>query len=127
MTATSKMYKHLFVVVDGFSKFVWIYPTKTTNTKEVLDKLKMQHKIFGNPQHIISDRRPVFTSADFKDYCSEENIEHVVITTGVPRGNGQVERMNRTIIPVLTKLSYDCSDKWYSHVDKVQRSINSTF
>lgn len=40
MTATSKMYKYLFVVVDGFSKFVWIYPTKTTRTSEVLDRLK---------------------------------------------------------------------------------------
>lgn len=29
---TSKLYKYLFVVIDGFSKFVWIYPTKTTNT-----------------------------------------------------------------------------------------------
>jgi len=30
MNATEKMYKYLLVVVDGFSKFVWIYPTKTT-------------------------------------------------------------------------------------------------
>lgn len=39
MTATSKLYKHLFVLVDGFSKFVWLYTTKTTSTKEVLAKL----------------------------------------------------------------------------------------
>lgn len=39
MASTSKLYKYLLVIVDGFSKFVWIYPTKTTNTKEVLDKL----------------------------------------------------------------------------------------
>lgn len=29
MTSTSKQYKHLLVIVDGFSKFVWLYPTKT--------------------------------------------------------------------------------------------------
>ena len=39
MSSTAKSYKYLFVIVDGFSKFMWIYPTKTYNTKEVLDKL----------------------------------------------------------------------------------------
>ena len=38
-TATTKAYKHILVIVDGFSKFVWLYPTKSTTTKEVLNKL----------------------------------------------------------------------------------------
>jgi len=123
----NNLYKYLFIVVDGFSKFVWIYPTKTTNAREVIDRLKSQQKIFGNPQRIISDRGTAFTSTDFKDYCSEENIEHILITTGVPRGNGQVERINRIIIPILTKLACDRPDGWYRYVDKVQRAINSTY
>ncbi|GFT12603.1 pro-Pol polyprotein [Trichonephila clavipes] len=53
-----------------------------------------------------------FTSKLFNDYCDEENIQHLQIATGVPRGNGQVERINRTLIPVLTKLSLDDSTKW---------------
>jgi len=127
MTATSKLYKYLFVVVDGFSKFVWMYPTKTTNAKEVIDRLKNQQRIFGNQRRIISDRSSAFTSSDFRDYCSEENIEYILITTGVPRGNGQVERINRIIIPVLTKLTHDHPDKWYRYVDRVQCAINSTY
>lgn len=65
MTSTSKQYKHLFIVVDGFSKFVWLYPIKTTNTKEVIAKLTTQ-QAFGNPQRIISDRGAVFTSNEFR-------------------------------------------------------------
>lgn len=126
MTSTSKMFKYLFVVIDGFSKFVWIYPTKTTNIKEVLDRLKSQQKTFGNPKRIISDRGAAFTSNEFKEYCIDESIEHVLITTGVPRGNGQVERINRVIIPVLTKLAHENEDRWYRYVDKVQCAINST-
>ncbi|KAK9679030.1 Integrase zinc binding domain [Popillia japonica] len=38
MTQTGKGYKCLFVVVDAFSKFVWLQPTKTTSTKEFLEK-----------------------------------------------------------------------------------------
>ncbi|GFW22486.1 transposon Tf2-6 polyprotein [Trichonephila clavipes] len=48
------------------------------------------------------------------------------ITTGVPRGNGQVERIHRTLIPVLTKLSIDDPTKWYKFVDQLQRIRNST-
>jgi len=79
ITMTSKLYKHLFVVIDGFSKFVWIYSMKTTNTKEVLEKLQSQQKIFENLCRIISDRDSAFTSDDFQNYCRKENIEHILI------------------------------------------------
>lgn len=127
MDATVKMYKYLFVVVDGFSKFVWIYPTKTTNTKEALDKLKIQQQHFGNPRRIISDKGSAFTSHDFKTFCEEEKIEHLFTTTGLPRANGQVERINRCIIPILTKMSLDDQKKWYKNVPMLQQALNSTF
>ncbi|GFX36178.1 retrovirus-related Pol polyprotein from transposon 297 [Trichonephila clavipes] len=67
-----------------------------------------------------------FTSKLFNDYCDEENIQHLQIATGVPRGNGQVERIHRTLIPVLTKLSLDDLTKWYKYVDRLQRILNNT-
>ncbi|GFU56471.1 transposon Tf2-9 polyprotein [Trichonephila clavipes] len=74
----------------------------------------------------LSDRGSAFTSKLFNDYCDEENIQQLQIATGVPRGNGQVERIHRTLIPVLTKLSLDDSTKWYKYVDRLQRILNST-
>ena len=68
-----------------------------------------------------------FTSNDFKEYCSQENIEHALTTTGVPRGNGQIEIMNKTIKNVLTKLSIQSPEKWYKHVGKVQTTMNSSY
>lgn len=121
MTLTSKQYKHLLVVIDGFSKFVWLYPTKTMNAREAVTKLAIQQAAFGNPQRIISDRGTAFTSGDFKEYCASENIEHIKITTGVPRGNGQIERINRIVIAL------EHPDKWYRHVDQVQICLNSTY
>ncbi|GFU36932.1 transposon Tf2-6 polyprotein [Trichonephila clavipes] len=41
-------------------------------------------------------------------------------------GNGQVDRIHRTLISVLTKLSLDDSTKWYKYVDRLQRILNST-
>lgn len=59
---------------------------------------------FGNPSHIITDHGTLFTSNEFKEYCEKENIEHVMITTGVPPDNGQVEWIHKIIIFILTKL-----------------------
>jgi len=114
-------------MIDGFSKFVWIYSMKTTSTKKILNKLWDQQKTFGKyPACIFTDRGSAFTS-DFKDYCTEKQIDYVLITTGVPRGNGQVERIHKIIIPILTKLSVDQPIKWYRFVNRVRSSINATY
>lgn len=127
MHMTCKMYKYLFVVVDAFTKYSWIYPTKTTNAQEVLNCLERQQKTFGNPRRIIADKGGAFTSNLVSEYCENEGIELITITTGVPRGNGQVERVNQVLIPLLTKLSGSNPEKWYQHVDRVQRCLNSTY
>lgn len=127
LTSTHKNYKHILTVVDGFTKFTWIYPTKTLSTEETLDKLRIQQQTFGSPQKIISDRNAAFTSTNFQDYCKEEGITHYTITTGQPRGNGQVERIHQVIISVLSKLSADDPTKWYRRISGVQRCLNSTY
>lgn len=91
LPSTKKSYNHIFLIVDAFSKFVWLYATRSTNTVEVLNILKKQSIIFGNPRRIILDRGTAFTPNDFQGYCKEEHIEHVLITTGIPRANGQAE------------------------------------
>ncbi|KAG5308161.1 TF26 protein, partial [Pseudoatta argentina] len=124
--STQKSYAHILVVVDVFTKFTWLYPTKSTSAEEVINRLSKQAVIFGNPCQIVSDRGTAFTSKSFKKYCADEKIEHILIATGVPRGNGQVERINRIVIPVLTKLSAPHPETWYKFVDRVQQYINSS-
>lgn len=126
LPSTKKSYQHIFVVIDAFSKFVWLYSTRTTSTAEVVNRLGKQATIFGNPQKIISDRGTAFTSHEFKEYCREEGIQHVLITTGVPRANGQVERVNRTLIPLLTKLASPKPNEWYKYLDLAQKYLNAT-
>jgi len=55
----------------------------------------------------VSDRGTAFTSLAFEKYCESHNIQHLLIATGVPRGNGQVERLHKIVVPVLAKLSYE--------------------
>ena len=127
MTTTDKKYQYIFAIIDGFTKFGWLYPTKTTSSREVIEKMNMHRQIFGNPIRLITDKATAFTSHDFQDYCDENKIQHKTITTGVPRGNGQIERLNQSIISVLTKLCVSEPRKWYRHVPEIQMVLNSTF
>ncbi|GBL76669.1 Pro-Pol polyprotein [Araneus ventricosus] len=98
LPSTNKKYQHILTIVDAFTKFTWLYPVRSTSAEDALDKLKVQQRLL-----------------------------HFQITTGVPRGNDQVERIHRTLIPVLTKLSIGDSTKWFKFVDPLQRILNSTF
>ena len=61
LPSTKKRYRYIFVIIDAFSKFVWLFGTRSTGTIEVLDKLNKLTVIFGNPRRIISDRGSAFT------------------------------------------------------------------
>lgn len=67
-----------------------------------------------------------FTSKEFADYCTVQKIEHSLITTGIPRANGQVERVNRTLIPLLTKLSEPKKEEWFKYLELAQEYMNIT-
>ncbi|GFX20636.1 retrovirus-related Pol polyprotein from transposon 17.6 [Trichonephila clavipes] len=100
--------------------------SKLKNAQEEDENIQTLKSLLEKQESEEFFERNAFTSKLFNDYCDEENIQHLQIATGVPRGNGQVERIHRTLIPVLTKLSLDDSTKWYKYVDRLQRILNST-
>ncbi|GFX35932.1 retrovirus-related Pol polyprotein from transposon 297 [Trichonephila clavipes] len=122
-----KRHQTMNEMIDAFSKFTWLYPTRSTDAAEVINRLENQRHVFGNPARIITDKGSAFTSSAFEYYCKKQNILHISITTGLPRSNGQIEKQNSTIIAVLSKLSVNDPEKWYSHVPHLQEILNSTF
>ena len=113
--------------MDGFSKFVRLFATKTTCSKEVIVCLTIFFQSYNKPKNIISDRGTSFTSQEFEKFLKEQNINHIQIATGSPQANGQVERINRIIIPIIAKLSDNNINKqWYKILNEVEYSINNT-
>jgi len=118
MDATGKQYKYIFAMVDSFTKFIWLFPTKTTSCEETLKKLRIWSKMFGNPVRIVSDRGSALTANSFAEHMKENGIEHVWSTTGV-------ERVNRTVLSIISKISVDEPAKRFKAVPEVQRAANS--
>lgn len=119
--------QYILVVVDAFTKFTKLYSTKTTETKEVIAYVTDHFQNYSRPVTIISDRASSFTSVEFEDFVRDNNIQHIKIATGSPKANGQVERVNRVLGPMLAKLSDNPSGKfWYKVVGDVEFALNNT-
>jgi len=116
--------RYLFVLVDNLTKFTHLYPCRSTDTASVLNRLDKFCEMRGMPDRIISDRGTCFTGKAFKTYCESRGIKHTLNSTKHPQANGQVERVNRTILPMLSILSDDQAH-WDNKVPEVERHLNS--
>lgn len=119
--------KYIFLIVDAFSKFVRLYATKTTNSREAIKCLDQYFQNYSTPKTIVSDRGSAFTSVEFEAFIKTHNIKHIKVATGSPRANGQAERFNRIILPMLSKLSDKSSGRpWYLILAEVEYVLNNT-
>lgn len=75
----------------------------------------------------MSDRGTSFTSNEFEEFLKEDNVRHVLIATVSPKANGQVERINRILGPLLAKIVDNSIGKyWYKVLTEAEFSINNT-
>lgn len=119
--------KYILVVTDGFTKHVKLYAVNTTSTKEVCASLKKYFEYFGRPRRIVSDRGTCFTSLEFAKFMRDNNIVHVKVATASPQANGQVERVNRVLTPVLGKISeIQGQTDWSLVLHRVEYALNNT-
>lgn len=115
------------VVIDAFTKFTKLYPTKTTSCAEVINHLKTHFCNFSRPKIIVSDRGTAFTSADFRVFCNDNDIQHIRVATHSPQANGQVEHTNRVLGPMISKLI--CNEEklyWYKLLPDIEFAINNS-
>lgn len=119
--------KHILVIIDSFTKYVKLYPVNTTSTKEVCSALEKYFSYYSRPRRLVSDRGTAFTSSDFANYLSDQNILHVKNAVAAPQANGQVERVNRVLSRMLSKLSEPVKQSdWSRMLNKVEYAINNS-
>jgi len=123
----SRANKHVLVIIDAFTKFVRLYPAKTTKSREAIVALKDYFRSYSRPRCVISDRGTCFTSKEFHDFLEENEVKHIKIATGSPQANGQVERVNRSIGPMIAKLTDpDKGLFWDTVLETVEHALNNT-
>ena len=99
-------FEYLLVVVDNFTSFAHAYPTKNKAGKTAADKFYNDFVLnFGFPERIHHDRRGEFNNKLWDKLHQLAGIKKSQTTPYHPMGNGQCERINRTIINMLKTLS----------------------
>lgn len=115
---------YVIAICDPFTKYVIVRAVPNTKTKPVVDMLNDLSSFFGLPQTVITDRGTAFTSAIFTKYCLDNNIKHIKNAVRTPRANGQVERVNGSILSFLRTTNEE-PKVWDTHIRALQWTINS--
>jgi hypothetical protein len=68
-----------------------------------------------------------FDNHAFKTFCQEHGIRIHYNATALPRGNGQVERYNRTLLESMSTMGADADDdEWVQNLPNIQLGLNDT-
>jgi transposase InsO family protein len=120
-------FQYVLLVTDHFTRFAQAYATKNKGSKAAAEKLFNEFiPQFGFPKCIHHDRGREFNSELFDELHSLAGIQMSNTTPYHPMGNGQVERLNRTLISMLKSIPEKEKKNWKVHLPKLMFAYNST-
>jgi transposase InsO family protein len=114
-------------VLDLYSKYVQAFVVQPRVTGEQVAKLLYDNyfRYFGFPVRIVSDNDVRFMSLLWQECLALWNVKHSKTTVYHPKANGQVERVQATIVQLLRVLHAKGRD-WKKELPYVCGIINST-
>ena len=112
------------LVVDVFTRFVFIRPMKGKKAVHVVEQLYQLFCDFGFPKILQSDNGPEFIAGIVSELSKIATIDHRFISAYHHRGNGLAERNIRTTSDVVYKLLEGRTDLWDLYAPTAQLYVN---
>ena len=81
--------RQYLIIVDYFSSFFEVDKLETTDSRTVVEKLKMQFSRHGIPEIVVSDNGPQYNSCEFKTFAEDWNFQHINSSPRNPQSNGR--------------------------------------
>ena len=98
------------LLIDYYSRFPVLHKLGSTTSRLLVQEMKAVFAELGVPNVIVSDGGPQYTSAEFKDFMKQWQIEHRVSSPRNPQSNGMAERCVQAMEASLIKTMEEGED-----------------
>jgi transposase InsO family protein len=118
----------ILVIIDAFSRWVELYPTKTTTAVESASCIFQHFGRFGNAEVVHTDRGTAFHNELIEELLRMSGTEQSLTTANSSEENGIVERANQEVLRHLNAILFDSRvhDRWsFEQLPMVQRIMNT--
>ena len=118
---------NVLVLQDHFSKYVVVYVVKDQIACTTAETLRIGYfGLFGAPAYLVSDLGKAFMGHVITYLCELYGVQKLRTSPYHAQTNGQVERMNQTIIRMISKLEEDKKACWSEHLPELLMAYNAT-
>lgn len=114
-------YKFGLIMIDIFSRFLWIEPLKRKTGSEVAEAMKQVFDQGRKPLRLRSDKGKEFVNKQVQSYLKEINVHHFV-TQNEPKAN-YAERVIKTIKMKIFR--FMLSQQTHRYIDNLQHFVDS--
>ena len=119
--------QNVLVLQDHFSKYIVVYVVKDQTACIAAETLRNGYfGLFGAPAYLVSDQGKAFMGHVITHLCDLYGVQKLRTSPYHAQINGQVERMNQTIIHMIGKLEEDKKACWSKHLPELLLAYNAT-
>lgn len=93
---------YVLTITDIFTRMTRLYLVKNITSKEIINKFNLIIKKEFIPKKIIADRGKQYSSKEFLEFCTFHGIKLQLNTPYTPTANGISERLNSSVLNVIT-------------------------
>jgi transposase InsO family protein len=123
---SSRGNEHVLVIVDQFTKWIECIPLPSQTAEVTAEAVVEFFSRFGCPLEIFTDRGANFESKLFQGVCQLLGIHKARTTPYRPSGNGQVERVNRTLMDAVRCFVGKRQNEWDRYLPQIAGALRSS-
>ena len=120
-------FQYILVIIDTFSRYITLWPTRSTTAIEAADVIVQHIGLFGTPKEILTDGGSQFHNETIKELIAVLNAKLLVTIAYSKEENAIVERSNKEVMRHLRAFIFDQKiiNDWVKYLPLVQRIINN--